>query len=80
MATKIYASRKREDFDSVSVRATEVRKHGGFYVVTVPRELPGTFEIVAEYTDTSFVIIRNTALIDYDEMTDLLEWASHTKH
>ena len=80
MATTIYASRKREAFDNVNVRATDVKKHGGFYVVTVPRELPGSFEIVAEFTATSFVIKQNTAQISYDEMTDLLEWASHTQH
>lgn len=78
MVTKIYASRRREDFDSV--RASDIKKHGGFYVVAIPRELPGTFEIVAEFTDSAFVIQHNTAHISYDEMTDLLEWASHTQH
>ena len=78
MVTKIYASRSRESFENV--RATDIRKHGGFYVVAVPRELPGTFEIVAELTANAFVIQLNTAQLSYDEMTDLLEWASNTKH
>jgi hypothetical protein len=80
MVTKIYASRQREAFDNITVRATDIKKHGGFYVVAIPRELPGTFEIVAELTDSAFVITHNSAQIGYDEMTDLLEWASHTQH
>lgn len=71
MAITIYATRKREAFPSNAV----VREHGGFFVATVPDSLPGDFEIVAVATDHSFNIRHNTATIDYNEMTDLLEWA-----
>lgn len=71
MVTTIYAARKREAFPTNTV----VREHGGFFIATTSESLPGEFEIVAVVADHSFDIRHNTAVIDYDDMTDLLEWA-----
>lgn len=71
MAITIYAARNRGAFPDTAV----VREHGGFFVATVSDSLPGEFEIVAVAVDHSFNIRHNTAMIDYNEMTDLLEWA-----
>lgn len=71
MPITIYATRQRDAFPSNVI----VREHGGFFVSTSPDSIPGEFEIVAVAVEHSFDIRHNEAHIDYNEMTDLLEWA-----
>lgn len=75
MSLRVYASRNKDSF--AAVRAADIHRYGQFYVAAVPRELSGTFEIIATVSDNSFTIERNEALISYDDITDLLENAVH---
>lgn len=72
MAIKVYAASRADAFPT----GTIVREHGGFYVATVQRSIPGAFEIVAEVSPHSFTIRHNSATIGYDDLTDLLDWAT----
>lgn len=79
MVTRIYASHSKADF--IDVRASDIQKHGDYYVVAVPRELTGQFEIVASATETAFTIERNEVKISYDEIVDMFEHVvSGSKH
>ncbi|MND95545.1 hypothetical protein D3C80_878030 [compost metagenome] len=79
MVTRIYASHSMSDFSGV--RGSDIHKFGDYYVVAVPRELSGSFEIVATATETSFTIERNEVQISYDDIVDLFEQAvSESKH
>ena len=79
MVTRIYASHSMSDF--AGVRASDIQKHGDYYVVAVPRELSGSFEIVATATETAFTIERNEVQISYDEIVDMFEHVvSGSKH
>ena len=72
MTTKVYATRDIDAFP----KGTDVREHGGFFIATSQHNIPGAFEIVAEVEDHIFNIRHNSATIDYNDLTDLLDWAS----
>ena len=76
MGLLVYAS-KSESLFTNQVRATDIHRYGDFFVAAVPRSLSGDFEIVAEVSNSSFVIKHNSAAISYDDMADLLECATH---
>lgn len=77
MSVKVYASRSLSAFNAFDA-CNGVREHGGFYVATVPDKLPGVFEIVANVDASTIVIEHNRTALDYNDMTDLIEWAFDT--
>lgn len=73
MSTKVYATRDRAAFPV----DMPVREHGGFYVATTKNGIiQGTFEIIAMVDDNHIEILHNSAAISYDDMSDMMEWAT----
>lgn len=77
MSTKVYAARDRAAF----APEQSVQEHGGFYIATTQdgtlfAQWPRTFEIVAKVDDEHIEILHNSAAISYDDMFDMMVWAT----